>query len=365
MERTGFRRIIEHATFLAVHPVTLFVQPRLVNEPFSDPGLLLDFRFGNRAILFDLGDLSALSPREILRVSNVFVTHMHMDHFSGLDRLLRLSLYRDRHVQILGPPGLTDAVEAKLRAYTWNLLSERSHDFAIVASDWTEEGTVFEAVFRARNAFHREDRELRKANVPLDDPEFTIAAVTLDHGTPCLAFAFREKLRVNVHKARLDALGLPVGPWLTAAKRAIRSGADPATEFSPAPGRKVMLGELLQSGAMVCAPGQHIAYATDLAFKPRNIARLCDLAGGADHLFIEGGFLEEDRELAAAKKHLTAAQAGEIARRANVAVAHQMHLSPRYLHREDELRAEFERHFAAGPLRADRALRNSREARRL
>ncbi|MGI6852990.1 ribonuclease Z [Mesorhizobium sp. 1B3] len=327
--------------------MTVLVEPRLVNELFSDPLLLLDFRFRNRAILFDLGDLQTLSPREVLRVSHIFVSHMHMDHFSGFDRLLGLSLYRDKQVHIVGPPGLTDAVEAKLRAYTWNLLDERSHDFTLVASDWTEAGFVAEAAFRARNAFARIDRPARTARFPLEDPEFTIEAVALDHGIVCLAFAFQERIRVNVHKARLDALELPVGPWLTEAKQAARSGADAVTEFTAIAGRVVTLGELLRKQALVRAPGQRIVYATDLAFHPNNVARLCALARGADRLFIEGGFLEEDRELAAFKKHLTAAQAGEIARRAGAAFAQQIHLSPRYLGREDDLRAEFEHAFRA------------------
>ncbi len=96
------------------------VQPRLINGPFDDPGVYLDFRYGRRALLFDLGDLSALSSRELMRVSHAFVSHTHMDHFAGFDRLLRVCLHRTEPLRLVGPPGFIEQVDHKIRAFTWN-----------------------------------------------------------------------------------------------------------------------------------------------------------------------------------------------------------------------------------------------------
>ncbi|WEX74478.1 MBL fold metallo-hydrolase [Sinorhizobium numidicum] len=332
--------------------MVLFVQPKLANDAFGDAGLLLDFSFGGRAILFDLGDLSRLPGRTLFRVRHVFVSHMHMDHFVGFDKLLRLFLRRIARVHIFGPPGLTDAVEAKLRAYTWNLLDETSEDFSIVAADWNLNDNTVRSQFRARNRFLREPLgiEVMPRGLLLVEPDFQIEAVELDHGIPCLAFAFQESLRVNVHKARLDQLGLPVGPWLTEAKRLVRAEADPSVMVTVKENHAVQLKDLLSAEVLVTGPGERVVYATDLAFSKVNVDKLLVLARGADYLFIEGGFLEEDKAIAASKRHLTAFQAGTIAAAARVSRAVPMHFSPRYLGREQSVIEEFQTALTTGSL---------------
>src|SRR5215469_11397745 len=97
-------------------------EPRLVNEAFGDPGLYVDFRDERRALLLDLGDITALPPRKLMRLSHVFVTHTHMDHFAGFDHLLRVVLGRKEQIALFGGPGFIASVEHKLRAYTWNVV---------------------------------------------------------------------------------------------------------------------------------------------------------------------------------------------------------------------------------------------------
>ena len=99
------------------------VHTQLVNGPFGDPALLVDFKFERRALLFDLGDVSALSTRQLLRVSDAFVTHAHMDHFAGFDHLLRVCLGRDTGITLYGPPGFVAQVGPKLAASTWNVIA--------------------------------------------------------------------------------------------------------------------------------------------------------------------------------------------------------------------------------------------------
>ncbi|MCK5620706.1 MAG: hypothetical protein KAJ11_00340, partial [Alphaproteobacteria bacterium] len=129
---------------------------RLVNPPFGDPGVYVGFMFEKRGLLFDLGDLQPLSDRKLLRVRQVFVSHTHMDHFTGLDRLVRIFLGREKTLHLFGPPGFIDRVSHKLAAYTWNLVASYPTDFTLMVGEFGTGGTLTRARLRCRGAFKPE-----------------------------------------------------------------------------------------------------------------------------------------------------------------------------------------------------------------
>jgi len=64
--------------------------PKLINDPLGDPGMMVEFLCEHRALQFDLGDLSLISTSDLLKISHIFISHTHIDHFIGFDRLLRV-----------------------------------------------------------------------------------------------------------------------------------------------------------------------------------------------------------------------------------------------------------------------------------
>jgi ribonuclease Z len=326
---------------------------RLVNDPFGDPALYLDLRYRREALLFDLGDIQSLPPRMLLKVNHIFVTHTHMDHFIGFDHLLRICLGREKHLALYGPPGFIGNVQGKLAAYTWNLVENYTNDFRLVVTE-LRPGRRETVIFHCREAF-RPERERQVASVGetiLERDAYEVKSLFLDHKVPCLAFCLEEKRRVNVKKNVLAEMGLPGGAWINALKDAIHRDEPGNTLFrvwwkgeDRGIAEKIYpLGELREKLTKI-TPGQKIVYISDVINSPGNVERIVEFARGADVLFIEACFLEEDRERAAEKYHLTAAQAGRLARLAAVKRFTLFHYSPKYRGMEERFEEEAMRAF--------------------
>lgn len=320
--------------------------PRLVNGPFDDPGLYLAFIFEKYAVLFDLGEITSLSSRDILKISHVFVTHTHMDHFSGFDRLLRLFLGRNKRISLYGPEGFIDNVAGKLAGYSWNLVERYDNSFALDVTEIRRD-RLRRCRFSCRNRFTPEifPEESPFLPVLLEAPGWTVSTAILDHGIPCLAFSIQEKFHVNIKKDRLEAMDLMVGPWIMDFKQALFAGVDLSSDFQIRSSRQTdrprtyKLGRLRQEIATI-TEGQKITYITDAVFSEDNIEKIIRLARGSDQLFIESAFLEAHRQIAEEKCHLTAWQAGQLAAMAGVKQFTIFHYSPRYTGQESLLMDE-------------------------
>jgi ribonuclease Z len=322
----------------------------LPNGPLGDPVVRIDLSEAGHSLLLDLGDLRAVSSRKLLRVRHALVSHTHLDHFVGFEQLLRVSLARESEVALAGPPGFIENVAHKLGGYTWNLVEDYP-----IALRVTEVGAerVRSCLFRGANGLRAEPLAAQPFDGTLvREPSYRIDVASFDHGIPVLGFAMREIEHLAVNKDRLDALGLETGPWLRALKDALRVGvpADAEIEALAAGGapRRWRVRDL--AGEIILRqPGQGIGYLTDLRCTPANVERAVALVAGVDLLVCEAAFLHEDARLARERNHLTARQAGELARAAGAQRLAPFHVSSRYEDRVEQVLDEAARAFG-GPV---------------
>ncbi|PIE67291.1 MAG: ribonuclease Z [Deltaproteobacteria bacterium] len=320
--------------------------PRPVNGPFEDPALYIAFRHEKRALLFDMGDLDGLSSRDILKISHVFVTHTHMDHFSGFDRVLRLLLGRDKDLHLYGPQGFLANVSGKLAGYCWNLVENYDNRFILHATELHPDRALT-CSYPCRNAFkiERGIRETPFNGTVVEEAGLSVRAVHLDHGTPILAFRLNERFHINIVNTTLNEMGLPAGPWLNRFKTMLYEQADPNTMVDipghqpGEPVRRLPLNVLKDRIAHI-SPGQQLAYVVDVTGNDANLERIVDFAHGVDQLFVEAAFSHDHRDIALKKHHLTARQAGELARRCGAKQYRLFHHSPRYADCPQRLEAE-------------------------
>ncbi len=315
--------------------------PRLVNGQTGDPALFVDLLRYKRALLFDCGTLTALSPSEILRVTDLFVSHAHIDHFIGFEHLLRLHLGRGRRVRVFGPKGITDCVRGKLSGYTWNLVRRQRLVFEAIEFDGEKQ---LATEFHCRQKFRKgETRKLPGSDILLEDELVTVRTAILDHRIPSLAFAVNERDFYNIDPVKLKACGLEPGPWLNDLKDWVRRGRTPGKTIEVADHSRDPAE--LADQLLVVSPGRTLAYVADTLGSKKSIDKIVRLAHEADILFCEGAFLHEDKARASETYHLTAQQAGQIARSASVKRLVVFHFSPKYEGRFAELDEEAQQAF--------------------
>lgn len=310
------------------------VDVALVNGVFGDALLHLRMRHQRRSLLFDLGNGSRLPTRIAHQVTDVFISHAHMDHIGGFLWLLRSRLGDYPSCRLFGPPGLAQHIEGFLQGILWDRVDDSSASFEVME---LHENRLKRFHLQAGYAERQLLDEVEVVDgILLNESGFRIRGVTLDHhGTPVIAFSFEPDKQINIRKDRLEARGLGPGPWLNELKQNLLSRNE--TTMIQLPDGSEASTRSLADELVLITPGKKLVYATDLADTENNRQQLIKLAQHAHTFFCEATFIEADTDHAARNGHLTTRVCGEIATEAGVSRLVPFHFSRRYTDNPQQL----------------------------
>ena len=322
----------------------------LVNGSAGDPCLFIDYPGRDDAILFDAGENGSLDNGRLGDLGAVFVTHHHVDHFIGLDRIVRANLDRDKTLRIYGPDGTIRKVYDRIKSYEYPFFP-----FQKIILDCHDvlPGRLRSARLECARRFPEpEPVEVDwPGPVLFEDGDLAVEAARADHTVPCLAFALVEKPGYHPDAARLADGPIRPGAWVAKALALLRAGA-PAETPVDVGGARLPLGWLAERH-FATTPGSRIAYVTDTAWSDAARPGLLKLARRATRLYCDCFYADSEAKAAAKHRHMTASQAAEFARTAGVEELVVMHFATRYAGRYDMLvdqaRANFPRTSAVLP----------------
>ncbi len=313
----------------------------LINGVFGDPLLHLRLRHQRRSLLFDLGDASRLPARIAHQLSDIFISHAHLDHFAGFLWLVRSRLGEYPACRLYGPPGLAQHVQGFLQGILWDRIADRGPRFT-VSELHDDHLKQFELQAGYSSLSSLGETEVNE-DILLKEPGFCVKGITLDHhGTTVMAYAFIPDKQINVRKDRLRARQLTPGPWLNELKQHLQAN-DMQAQVSLPNGVDVAVADLAED-LVIITPGKKLVYATDLADTTENRLRLLGLAHHAHTFFCEAPFLEAEVDHATRNGHLTTRACGEIATAAAVSHLVPFHFSRRYSDDPLPLYQEIERY---------------------
>jgi ribonuclease Z len=243
--------------------------------------------------LFDCGEGTQVqlmrSGVKRSRIHSIFIGHLHGDHLYGIAGLLSTMHLdgREDPLNVFGPEGIRNYLNASFRTadlqFTYDLRVQE-----------------FPRGFRGR---------------VLEEAEFYVDALPLDHSIFCLGWRLQEKTRAGIFNLEeAQALGIPRGPMYGR----LQNG-----ESVTLPDGRIIKPEMVLGAPR---PGKSVVYCLDTQFSERSI----ELAENCTALIHETTFGPDDVDLARDRKHSTMEDAARVAKAAGARKLIATHFSSRY-----------------------------------
>lgn len=315
-------------------PSRVFSEVRLVNGSTGDPVLYIDYPDRDNALLFDGGDNAALPFEKLQDLEAVFITHHHVDHFIGLDRIIRANIDADKTLSIYGPAGTIAKVYDRIKSYEYQYFPFQQivlqvHDLEPDRIRW--------ALLECRRRFPQpEIQEKERSGEPIfGNDEVCVEAAHVDHTVPCVAYALTETPGYHFDVRQTDKGVLRPGPWVAEVVSHLNSGSAGDTPIDIQGGR-FRLGQLAQQYFRK-SRGARVAYVADTAWSEQSQPALLKLAHKAELLYCDSFYSEKHARQADKYRHMTATRAAAFAQQAQVERLVLIHFSKRYVGRYDAL----------------------------